>query len=72
MNKRTLSRRMMVLNATQARAKLYKLLEEISQTHDPVQIPASAEMLFTALGCFVFFLFPGIFVDLAKLIGGNL
>ena len=29
-------------------------------------------LVFTALGCFALFLFPGVFVDLAKLIGGNL
>ena len=29
-------------------------------------------LVFTALSCFTLFLFPGIFVDLAKLIGGNL
>ena len=29
-------------------------------------------LVFTALGCFALFLFPGIFVDLAKLIGDNL
>ena len=29
-------------------------------------------LVFTALGCFALFLFPDIFVDLAKLIGGNL